>query len=139
MVKHDNHIDFEDLCESFGEILDAQSSIQNGVCVASRVRDLEASILGRETNSPLAFPQLFSFENLDDNGNALNLGETVILQHEINPFVNILTDENIQFTAFHNHWLFDDPRLMYVHFESIEPPLQFAEKVAEALEVLNDK
>ena len=39
-------------------------------------------------------------------------------------------------TALHNHWLFEDPRLMYIHFESIDQPLDFARKVAEALCVL---
>jgi hypothetical protein len=39
-------------------------------------------------------------------------------------------------TAFHNHWLFDEPRLMFFHFESIDKPLSFARKVSEALEVL---
>ncbi|MEC5423527.1 DUF1259 domain-containing protein [Virgibacillus sp. C22-A2] len=130
--------DIESICERFAEILDADSEVTNGVCVASRVRDLEASIMGRETNSPLVFPQFFSFENFDDEGNTLNLGETVILQHEINPFVERLVEQNIQFTAFHNHWLFDDPRLMYAHFQSIEPPLEFARKTAKALEVLED-
>ncbi|WP_188208121.1 DUF1259 domain-containing protein [Alkalibacillus aidingensis] len=130
--------DFASICERFAEILNADSEVVNGVCVASRVRDLEASIMGRETNSPLVFPQFFSFENPDENGNTLNLGETVILQHEINPFVERLVEQDIQLTAVHNHWLFEDPRLMYIHFQSIEPPLQFAKKTANALEVLDD-
>ncbi|SDQ79702.1 protein of unknown function [Virgibacillus subterraneus] len=134
---NDQTNDIESICERFAEILDAEPDVTNGVCVASRVRDLEASIMGRETNSPLVFPQFFSFENFDDEGNTLNLGETVILQHEINSFVERLVEQNIQFTAFHNHWLFDDPRLMYVHFQSIEPPLVFARKTANALELLD--
>jgi hypothetical protein len=35
-----------------------------------------------------------------------------------------------------NHWLFDQPRAMYRHFESIEPPLEFARKIREAFRVL---
>ncbi|MGB8956827.1 MAG: DUF1259 domain-containing protein [Tumebacillaceae bacterium] len=56
----------------------------------------------------------------------MNLGETVILQAEINPFVSELRKRGIKVTAIHNHWLFDRPRLMYIPFESVEPPLQFA-------------
>lgn len=125
------------LCRRFAQILGAQASVQNGVCVATRLRrDLSPTILGRRTRSPLVIPQFFSFENVDSRGRALNLGETVILQREINPFVSELRKRGIKVTAIHNHWLFDNPRLMYIHFESIEPPLRFARKVAAALKVL---
>lgn len=39
--------------------------------------------------------------------------------------------------ALHNHWLFESPRLMFVHFESVDKPLRFAAKVARAFEVLH--
>jgi hypothetical protein len=87
-------------------------------------------------NSPLVNPQFFSFENLDSQGNALNLGETVLLQEEVNPLLTELRKRNILVTAIHNHWLFEQPRAMYMHFESVEPPLEFARKVREALRVL---
>ncbi|WP_157829192.1 DUF1259 domain-containing protein, partial [Bacillus sp. SN32] len=34
---------------------------------------------------------------------------------------------------------FDKPRLMYIHFESIDKPINFALKVRDALKVLTDK
>lgn len=134
---HDKDLNFEQLCDLFGEILDADASITNGVCLAQRLRnELDVKILGRKTNSPLVVPQFFSFENIDSKGNSLNLGETVILEEEIKPFTESLVTEDIIVTAIHNHWLFEDPRLFYMHFESIEPPLQFARKVANALKIL---
>lgn len=84
-------------------------------------------------------PQAFSFESMDRQGRALCLGETVILQKEINPFVSRLRKHGIKVTAIHNHWLFDKPRLMYIHFESIDRPLQFARKVRDALNVLTNR
>ncbi|CAG9609398.1 DUF1259 domain-containing protein [Pseudoneobacillus rhizosphaerae] len=71
-------------------------------------------------------------------GNALNLGETVLLEEEINPLLTELRKRKIIVTAIHNHWLFDDPRAMYMHFESVEPPLEFAKKIREAFKVLKD-
>jgi hypothetical protein len=32
-------------------------------------------------------------------------------------------------TALHNHWLFDNPNLWYIHFEKVEKPLVFATEV----------
>jgi len=59
-----------------------------------------------------------------------------ILQEEINPFVDKLREANIKVTAIHNHWLFENPRLFYIHFESIGHPIIFAKHVADALAVL---
>ena len=115
-------------CDRFAEILGAKVlSRDNDVCTVMFMRNIRAEILGRRTQSPLALPAMFSFECPDNNGRTLNLGETVILE---------LRKRGILVTAFHNHWLFDNPRLMYIHFESIDRPLDFAIKVAEAFRVL---
>lgn len=124
-------------CAEFADILGTEIlSTADNVCTVTFMRDIDAEILGRPTHSPLALAALFSFESPDNQGRTLNLGETVILQEEINRFISILRENGILVTALHNHWLFDEPRLMYIHFESIDRPLNFARKVAEALEVL---
>lgn len=79
---------------------------------------------------------MFNFESLTSDGRALCSGETVILEEELNPFISRLREHNIIVTAFHNHWLFDNPRLMYIHFEKIENPITFANDTKDALSVL---
>lgn len=125
------------LCQRFATILRSQIiQSERNLCAVTRMRNINAEILGRPTRSPLALNALFSFEDIDERGQALNLGETVILQEEINPFISALRAEGIIVTALHNHWLFDRPRLMYIHFESIDNPISFAEKVARAFLIL---
>lgn len=126
-----------DLCEEFASILGAKI-LQNddGLCVVTFNRKLNVKILERKTNSPLVLAALFSFESMDKNKKTLNLGETVILPEEVNRFITILRENDIIVTALHNHWLFEEPRLMYIHFESIDRPLDFAHKVQKALKVL---
>ncbi|MBB6447430.1 DUF1259 domain-containing protein [Bacillus benzoevorans] len=128
------------LCQEFARILNSTPAVINGVCTATRSRtDLQPIVLGRRAESFMFVPQAFSFEGVDSEGRALCLGETVILQEEINPFISRLRQNGILVTAFHNHWLFDEPRLMYVHFEAIDRPLNFARKVRFALEVLGHR
>ncbi|SDM84454.1 protein of unknown function [Fictibacillus solisalsi] len=125
------------LCQEFARILGGQGSItENGVCLVQKFRSIRFRILGRPTRSPLVTPQFFTFEDVDSRGRALNLGETVLLQEEINPLLTELRKRDIIVTAVHNHWLFEEPRAMYMHFESIEPPLDFARKVRSAFRVL---
>ncbi|MEH7072000.1 DUF1259 domain-containing protein [Priestia megaterium] len=129
-----------ELCREFAIILDSTPSVINSVCTATRSRtNLHPVVLGRRAESFMFVPQAFSFEDVDRNGRALCLGETVILQDEINPFMSKLREHGIIVTAVHNHWLFDEPRLMYMHFESIDQPLSFARKVRDALSVLTTR
>jgi hypothetical protein len=129
-----------ELCQEFARILGSTPSVINGVCTATRSRtNLHPVVLGRRAESFMFVPQAFSFEALDRNGRGLCLGETVILQEEINPFMSKLREHDIIVTAVHNHWLFDQPRLMYMHFESIDQPLSFARKVRDALKVLTTR
>ncbi|WP_188430931.1 DUF1259 domain-containing protein [Kroppenstedtia guangzhouensis] len=128
---------FNQLCQLFANIVGGSPSIVNGACLIQKFRKIPVTILGRRSRSPLVLPTFFSFESLDRKGRALNLGETVILQEEINPFITELRRQGIIVTALHNHWLFEKPRLFYIHFESVENPIQFARKVARALKVLN--
>nr|WP_106783275.1 LppY/LpqO family protein [Lysinibacillus timonensis] len=128
------------LCKEFARILGATPSVINGVCTATKSRtNIHPVLLGRKAESFMFVPQAFSFENLDSAGKALCLGETVILEEEVNPFISRLRDDGIIVTALHNHWLFENPRLMYIHFQDIDEPLSFARKVRRALRVLTNK
>ncbi|WP_144550654.1 DUF1259 domain-containing protein [Bacillus sp. X1(2014)] len=130
----------EELCEEFHRILDGMHTFENGICMIMRSRtNIMPQILGRRTRSFLAIPQMFTFESLTSSGRALCSGETVILQEEINPFIDRLREHNIIVTAFHNHWLFENPRLMYIHFEKIDNPVRFALAVRDALQVLTNE
>ncbi len=125
------------LCNEFARILGGSGMVTpEGVCLVQKFRNIPFTILGRPTRSPLVNPQFFTFEGVDSRGNALNLGETVLLQEEVNPLLTELRERNIIVTAIHNHWLFEEPRAMYMHFESVEPPLVFAKKVRDAFRVL---
>ncbi|QHE62505.1 DUF1259 domain-containing protein [Rossellomorea vietnamensis] len=123
-----------ELCTEFGKILNGKAKLKNGVCSVSIDRNLYVTIQGRLSRGELKAG--FSFESLDQEGRALNLGEVVLLEEEIQSFSKMLIQRGLIVSALHNHWLFTHPDIMYIHFQSVEPPLQFAHKAAEALSVL---
>lgn len=129
-------MDNTNTCREFAGILGGMI-LSAEPCTVLRLRNISVEIMGRQTHSSLALGALFSFESPDAEGRTLNLRETVILQEEINPFITVLRERDLLVTALHNHWLFDDPRLFYIHFDSIDLPLSFARKVAEAFSVLS--
>ncbi|MDN3016240.1 DUF1259 domain-containing protein [Paenibacillus sp. BSR1-1] len=101
-------------CQRLANIIGGEVISAAPVCTVMRLRDIKATILGRRTRSPLALPFMLSFEN-----NGLNLGESVVLQRELNRFIAALRKRGLIVTAFHNHWLFENPRLMYIHWENV--------------------
>ncbi|MGE5397476.1 MAG: DUF1259 domain-containing protein [Chitinophagales bacterium] len=125
-------------CDTFAEILMAEKSDNpGGVCLVQRMRDdIQVEVLGRITHSPTVLLAMFSYEDVDNNGNALCLGEFLFKQTEVRTFLNtLLSNHDIRVTAIHNHWLFDNPRLIYIHWEAIMEPLKFAKISAHALDM----
>ncbi|WP_213524156.1 DUF1259 domain-containing protein [Paenibacillus sp. J31TS4] len=128
---------FRRLCNQFSSILGGMHTIEPGpVCFVNRPKPLNASILGRRTQSPLVRHQLFSFEQLDSSGRALCLGETVATQNQANRLNRNLQRNGIKVTALHNHWLNENPRLMYIHWESIMNPVEFARRTKASIRFL---
>jgi hypothetical protein len=118
-------------CQQLADIIGGVVIASTPACVVQRLRNINATILGRHTESPLALPFALSFEN-NVRGNTLNLGETVLLQKEANALMSALQRRGLIVTAFHNHWLFEKPQLMYMHWENVGDPFEFAVNSFEA-------
>lgn len=121
-------------CPELAEIVDGTPACINDVCLIQLLRaDLEPTILGRPTESPLVLPVFFSIESPDGQGRTLNLGEAVLRQNEVNTVMRVLRENGILVTALHNHWLFERPRLMYMHWEAVMDPRRFLRASRAAL------
>lgn len=124
----------QELCNQFAKEVKGKAKVKNGVCSVELKRNLQVTIQNRPSKSELHAE--ISFESLDHHGHALNLGEVVVLQEELPEFVKTLAKNNVIISAIHNHWVFTNPTILYVHFQSVEPPLSFANKAAQALNTL---
>lgn len=48
---------------------------------------------------------------------AMAMGDIVLLEHEVNPVMTVALDHNIAVTALHNHFIFDQPKVYFMHIE----------------------
>lgn len=120
------------LCSAFADILGGAPKMQDGVCsVGISRKGIKATIEGIRTNIPLGTS--FSFQMILDTNRALNLGDVILLQEEVPNAVRFLYDQGITVSALHNHWLLDEPHLMYAHVQAIMNPLKFAWAIAEVM------
>lgn len=125
----------ESRCAALARIVNGTPAVVDGVCLIQTLRsDIEPQILGVRTRSPLVLPVFYSIEPSNGNSNVtLNLGESVLRQREANTVMSVLRSSGIIVTALHNHWLFDKPRLMYMHWEAVMDPARFLQISQEAL------
>lgn len=122
---------FDSICEQFAHILQGKSKVEHGVCSVNFKRHYEVTIQGKKSTAVLGVDA--TFESLDQYGNALNISEVAILEEEIPAFTYAAVQQGLIISALHNHWLFTHPVIMYIHLQSVESPIHFAQKMAYCL------
>src|SRR5882724_9487060 len=48
-------------------------------------------------------------------GEAMVMGDLVLMQDEVNPVMSAALDHGLQVTALHNHFFFDEPKVYFMH------------------------
>jgi uncharacterized protein DUF1259 len=51
------------------------------------------------------------------NTEAMVMGDTVLFEDEVNPAMSVALENGLSVTALHNHFLFDHPRIYFMHLE----------------------
>jgi Domain of Unknown Function (DUF1259) len=67
------------------------------------------------------------------HGEAMVMGDLVLLETEVNPVMAKLLDGGIEITAVHNHLLRANPETFYMHFGGHGDPVKMAEVLRSAL------
>jgi len=67
------------------------------------------------------------------HGGVMVMGDLVLLETEINPFLSKLIDGGMQVTAIHNHLLRANPATFYTHIGGHGDPIKMAQTLHDAL------
>jgi hypothetical protein len=51
------------------------------------------------------------------NSEAMMMGDTVLFEDEVNPAMSVAMENGLSVTALHNHFLFDKPKVFFMHIE----------------------
>src|SRR5947199_5480794 len=70
-------------------------------------------------------------------GEAMVMGDLVLLETEINPVMAKLLEGGIEITAVHNHLLRANPETFYMHIGGHGDPVKMAEAIRSALTLSN--
>ncbi|WP_456271351.1 DUF1259 domain-containing protein [Bacillus sp. AK031] len=126
--------DLKDTAEKLKEILGAEGEAEDGMIALEKPCDIDVMVQGRAFNSETDME--IHFESFQEDGTALNHAEIVLLPEEVPDFTIELGKNDIPITALHNHWLFAEPAIKYLHVQTIEKPESFAKRLSKAFEVL---
>src|SRR5712675_326358 len=97
--------------------------------------DLKVTLDGVAIRPTLALGSYLAFQRM--GGEAMVMGDLVLLHEEVNPVMRKLIDGGIEITAVHNHLLRSTPATMYMHFSGHGDPVKLATALREALAASN--
>src|SRR5882762_2324952 len=69
-------------------------------------------------------------------GEAMVMGDLVLMQDEVNPVMSAALENGLQVTALHNHFFFDEPKVYFMHIGGEGDTATLAKGVRAALDTV---
>jgi hypothetical protein len=97
--------------------------------------DVAVTVAGVKTPTPFGFGGWIAMTK-GNGGTEVMMGDLVLLQDEVNPVMSALLDNGLDVTALHNHFLWDEPRMFFMHVHGHGSAMDLARKVKPALDLI---
>src|SRR5579864_2941289 len=96
--------------------------------------DVSVMVKNIKTPTPFGFGGWIAMTK--GTGMDVMMGDLVLTQDEVNPVMSALLDNGLDVTALHNHFLWDEPRMYYMHVHGHGTPADLARRVKPALDLI---
>ena len=97
--------------------------------------DLRVTVDGVATPTPFGFGGWIALTK-GDGGMEVMMGDLVLTESEVNPVMSAVLDNGLDVTALHNHFLFDTPRVFYMHVHGHGSASDLARRIQPALALI---
>src|SRR5262249_6411428 len=97
--------------------------------------DVNVTVANVKTPTPFGFGGWIAMTK-GTGGMDVMMGDLVLLQEEVNPVMSALLDNGREVTAVHNHSLWDERRMFYMHVHGHGKPAALARQVKPALDLI---
>src|SRR5882757_214799 len=95
--------------------------------------DLKVKLKGEPIPIPFGFGGWVSFKKSVDGKSAMVMGDTVLLQEEVNPLISAAQANGLEIGAIHNHFFYEEPRIFYVHVHGMGTVADLAKRYADTI------
>ncbi|MEC4748346.1 DUF1259 domain-containing protein [Methylomicrobium sp. Wu6] len=96
--------------------------------------DLKVTVAGVKMTPPMGFTSWAAFQPAGNQ--VMVMGDLVLLEDQVNPVLSTALDNGIEVTALHNHFLWDSPKVMFMHIGSLGDTEKMAAGVGKIFEEL---
>ena len=98
--------------------------------------DIKAIVAGVKMNPELGLGAWAAFTKAGDH--VMVMGDMVLLEDQVNTVMSVALDNGLEVTALHNHFLWDSPRIMFMHIGGIGDELTLAMAVGQVFSKLKE-
>src|SRR5947199_4766994 len=99
--------------------------------------DLSVTTAGAKMTPPLGLTAWAAFTRA--GAHAVVMGDIVLTEDQVNPAMSAALDNGLQVTALHNHFFWEQPRVMFMHIGGMGDEAKLAAGVAKVFDVLKQK
>src|SRR3982751_852763 len=96
--------------------------------------DLTVTVANVKTPTPFGFGGWVAMTK--GSGMDVMMGDLVLTQDEVNPVMSALLDNDLEVTALHNHFFWEEPRVFYMHVHGHGTPADLARRVKPAIDLI---
>src|SRR6202049_3687260 len=129
----------QDMPATYKQVLDALGKTgdfkDNVLKVNIPRNDLSITVANVKTPAPVGFGGCVAMTK-GTGGLDVMMGDLVLTQDEVNPVMSALLDNGVEVSALHNHFLWDEPRMFYMHVHAHGKPADLARQLKPALDLI---
>jgi len=110
---------------------------KEGVFKVSAPRtDLSVTVAGVRMNPALGLTSWAAFQKVGTQ--TMIMGDMVLLEDQVSPVMDAALQNGLEVTALHNHFLWDTPKVMFMHIGGMGSEVELAEAVGKVLSRIKD-
>jgi hypothetical protein len=91
--------------------------------------DLQVTAAGVKLNPAMGLTSYAAF--MSTGGKTMVMGDTTLLEDQVNPVMSVALENGLQVTALHNHFFWDSPKVMFMHIGGMGDEEKLASAVAK--------
>src|SRR5260370_1134896 len=99
-------------------------------------KDLSVIVAGLKMTTPMGITSWAAFKR--DGNDDMVMGDVVMTEDQVSPVMSAALDNGLEVTALHNHFIWDSPRIMFMHIGGMGPEQDLAAAVGRVFAKIRD-
>ncbi|WP_438350523.1 DUF1259 domain-containing protein [Paenibacillus sp. FA6] len=126
-------------CNTLKSVFNVDVKQEDKICIVAIPRqDLNGSFMGLKVS-----PEMIGL-SLEANfakvgSTTVVTGEFALLERQVNPVIDALRKGHLEVSALHNHWIDQQPQVLYLHFQGTGDLESLAKTVKSAMDTTVQK